>query len=104
LAGLRLPRRGDGVIVSQSVARGGLDLLRGDGTGLEQRGVTRQAITKHLDTLAGAGLVHDVRSGRERIRELETGRLEHVRRCLDEISNHWDAAVARLQAFVEREE
>jgi DNA-binding transcriptional ArsR family regulator len=67
----------------------------------EGTGVTRQAITKHLHTLADAGLVHDIRAGRERIWQLETARLDAARRCLDEISDQWDAAIARLQAFVE---
>src|SRR5256712_14066413 len=38
--------------------------------------VTRQAVTKHLDVLAMAGLVSDVRRGRERIWELELGQME----------------------------
>jgi DNA-binding transcriptional ArsR family regulator len=67
----------------------------------EGTGVTRQAITKHLHTLAHAGVVHGTRSGRERIWELETRRLEKARRCLDQISYQWDAAMTRLQAFVE---
>ena len=67
----------------------------------EGTGVTRQAITKHLHTLADAGLLHGTRAGRERIWELETQRLETARRCLDQISNQWDAAITRLQAFVE---
>ena len=67
----------------------------------EGTGVTRQAITKHLHTLADAGLVHDMRSGRERIWQLETKRLEKARRCLDQISDQWDDAIARLRAFVE---
>jgi DNA-binding transcriptional ArsR family regulator len=67
----------------------------------EGAGVTRQAITKHLHTLAHAGVVHGTRSGRERIWELETRRLEKARRCLDQISDQWDAAMTRLQAFVE---
>jgi DNA-binding transcriptional ArsR family regulator len=69
----------------------------------EGTGVTRQAITKHLHTLAHAGLVRGSRSGRERIWELETARLEKARRYLDQISEHWDAALSRLQAFVEEE-
>src|SRR6187401_475786 len=77
-------------LVARLCAEGPLSIARLS----EGAGVTRQAITKHLDTLAGAGLVHDIRSGRERIWELETGRLEHARRCLDEISNQWDAAMA----------
>lgn len=63
--------------------------------------VTRQAITKHLDVLAGAGLVHDLRRGRERIWELDTHRLEEAGRCLDRISKQWDHALGRLKRFVE---
>jgi DNA-binding transcriptional ArsR family regulator len=65
--------------------------------------VTRQAVTKHLVALADAGLVRDERSGRERIFQLETKRLEKARRCLDEISAQWDGALERLRALVERE-
>ena len=64
-------------------------------------GVTRQAITKHLEALAGAGLVRDTRRGRERVWELEPRRLERARRYLDQISGQWDAALERLRAFVE---
>jgi DNA-binding transcriptional ArsR family regulator len=63
--------------------------------------VTRQAITKHLDVLAGAGLVHDLRRGRERIWELDTDRLGEAGRHLDQISKQWDHALARLKKFVE---
>jgi DNA-binding transcriptional ArsR family regulator len=84
-------------LVAKLCAEGPLSIARlSEGTG-----VTRQAITKHLHTLAHAGLVHDTRLGRERIWELETRRLEKARRCLDQISDQWDAAIARLQAFVE---
>src|SRR5262245_19713717 len=63
--------------------------------------VTRQAITKHLGVLADAGLVHDVRRGRERVFDLDTARLEAARRCLDQISQRWDEALARLSKLVE---
>jgi DNA-binding transcriptional ArsR family regulator len=63
--------------------------------------VTRQAITKHLHVLADAGLVRDHRHGRERIWELEPSRLEMAHRCLEQISEQWDAAIGRLKAFVE---
>lgn len=63
--------------------------------------VTRQAITKHLDVLASAGLVHDARRGRERIWELDTGRLVEAGSWLDEISTRWDEGLARLKKFVE---
>jgi DNA-binding transcriptional ArsR family regulator len=63
--------------------------------------VTRQAITKHLRVLAGAGLVHDVRRGRERIWALDTDRLGEARHSLDQISRQWDDALDRLKTFVE---
>jgi DNA-binding transcriptional ArsR family regulator len=64
--------------------------------------VTRQMVTKHLHALAGAGLVRGHRHGRERIWELEPKRLESAHRCLDRISERWDAAIGRLKAFVEK--
>ena len=63
--------------------------------------VTRQAITKHLEVLAGAGLVRGVRRGRERIWELEAARLGDARRWLQEISSRWDEALDRLRQLVE---
>ncbi len=63
--------------------------------------VTRQAITKHLHALAGAGLVRGRRHGRERIWELEPEQLDAARRSLDRISEQWDAALGRLKALVE---
>jgi DNA-binding transcriptional ArsR family regulator len=65
--------------------------------------VTRQAITKHLGVLAEAGLVRDVRRGRERLWALEPSPLETARRYLDLVSQRWDGALARLAAMVERE-
>lgn len=66
--------------------------------------ITRQAITKHLNILADAGLVHDIRVGRERLWEVETRQLEEARRCLERISSQWDDALARLKMAVEGEE
>jgi DNA-binding transcriptional ArsR family regulator len=63
--------------------------------------VTRQAITKHLQVLADAGLARSTREGRERVWEFEPRRLEAVRRYLDSISKQWDAALDRLKKFVE---
>jgi DNA-binding transcriptional ArsR family regulator len=86
-------------LVARLCGDGPLSIARlSDGTG-----VTRQAITKHLNALAAAGLARDSRSGRERIWQLEPKRLENARRCLDEIADQWDAAIGRLQAFVEKE-
>ena len=66
-------------------------------------GVTRQDITKHLNVLAGAGLVRDTRRGRERIWELDTKRLDDASRWLDQISKRWDEALDRLKKFVEED-
>ncbi len=68
----------------------------------ERSQVTRQAIAKHVDVLCKAGLVRTRREGRERICELEPRRLAEAHAYLDEISKHWDDALARLQQFVER--
>jgi DNA-binding transcriptional ArsR family regulator len=65
--------------------------------------VSRQAITKHLETLADAGLVRDARLGRERIWQLEPQRLDLARRELDRIGDQWDLAIGRLRAVVEEE-
>ena len=64
--------------------------------------VTRQAITKHLEVLAGAGLVHSRRRGRERVWELRPQQLEQARQSLESISRQWDEALGRLKSFVER--
>jgi DNA-binding transcriptional ArsR family regulator len=67
----------------------------------EGTGVTRQAITRHLRSLGRVGLVHDTRQGREQVFSLDRKRLEHARHYLDQISAEWEAAAARLKAFVE---
>ena len=64
--------------------------------------VTRQAITKHLNVLATAGLVSDLRRGRERIWELELEEMEAARTYLERVSKRWDEALDRLKQFVEQ--
>jgi DNA-binding transcriptional ArsR family regulator len=63
--------------------------------------VCRQAITKHLEVLAEAGLVRDFRRGRERVWELRSQQLEEAQRILDRISTRWDEALERLRSLVE---
>ena len=63
--------------------------------------VTRQAITKHLHVLEGAGLVYGVRHGREQLWELQPRQLVAARRSLEIIERQWDAALSRLKDFVE---
>jgi DNA-binding transcriptional ArsR family regulator len=64
--------------------------------------LTRQAVTKHLRVLESAGVVGKERTGRESVYRLERSRIEEMRSYLDGISRHWDEALARLKAFVER--
>ena len=64
--------------------------------------VTRQAITRHLETLGEAGLVRNARHGRERVFELDLKRLEKAKQYLDTIAAQWDDAANRLKAFVEQ--
>lgn len=64
-------------------------------------GVSRQAITKHLRALEQAGLVRSNRAGRERIWALHPERLSDVQQLLQQISDQWDHALARLRTFVE---
>ncbi len=70
----------------------------------EGSGITRQAITRHLQSLERVGLVRDTRQGRERVFSLDLKRLEVAREYLDYVSAQWDAAAARLKAFVEADE
>jgi DNA-binding transcriptional ArsR family regulator len=63
--------------------------------------VTRQAISKHLRVLEGAGLVRGKRRGRETLWQLEQRRLQEARCYLDLISLQWDEALVRLRELVE---
>jgi DNA-binding transcriptional ArsR family regulator len=63
--------------------------------------VSRQAVSKHLQVLAGAGLVTSAREGRESVFRLRPDRLGEARRLLDVISREWDDTLERLRAFVE---
>jgi DNA-binding transcriptional ArsR family regulator len=63
--------------------------------------ITRQAITKHLDVLAAAGLVRNAKVGRERLWEFEPAQLDEARRSLQVIAEQWDHALAKLKHAVE---
>jgi DNA-binding transcriptional ArsR family regulator len=64
-------------------------------------GVTRQAVTKHLQVLLNAGVVRLQRFGRETRWELDREPLDAARDSLDRIAAQWDDALNRLKAFVE---
>jgi DNA-binding transcriptional ArsR family regulator len=63
--------------------------------------LTRQAVSKHLRVLEGAGIVRLVRVGRESRFELESQAIDDVRAYLDQVSKQWDDALARLKLLVE---
>jgi DNA-binding transcriptional ArsR family regulator len=65
--------------------------------------VTRQAVTKHLQVLADAGLVRDIKLGRERFWEFDPLQLEEARHSLETISQQWDFALGKLKLALESE-
>lgn len=65
--------------------------------------LSRQAVTKHLKVLSGAGIARGGRSGREQLWQIEARRLAEVRRLLAQISVQWDESLGRLKTFMERE-
>ena len=86
-------------LVSRLCQEGPMSITRlAEGTPL-----TRQAVTKHLRVLGGAGLATSGRRGREQQWSIDAERLADARRLLGQISSQWDAALARLAAFVEIE-
>jgi DNA-binding transcriptional ArsR family regulator len=63
--------------------------------------VSRQAVTKHLQFLAVAGIIDGKRAGREHVWALNPVRLADAQRCLDTIARGWDDALGRLKAHIE---
>lgn len=64
--------------------------------------ISRQGVTKHLNVLAGAGVVRDVKMGRERLWQLEPARIEEARRTLESLGREWNLALGRIKSFVEK--
>jgi DNA-binding transcriptional ArsR family regulator len=63
--------------------------------------LTRQAVTKHLRVLEGAGIVRSIRAGRERRFRFAPEPIDEVREYLASVAAQWDETLARLKAFVE---
>ncbi len=62
---------------------------------------SRQAVTKHLQSLATAGIIDGKRVGREHVWELNASRLAEAQRCLQTIGRGWDDALGRLKTHLE---
>ena len=63
--------------------------------------VSRQAISKHLKTLAEAQLVSSQKAGRETRYSLEPMRLHEANAFLNQVALKWDDALERLKSHVE---
>ena len=63
--------------------------------------LTRQAVTKHLQVLADAGLVRDLKMGRERLWQFDPAQMEEARKSLEVIGQQWESALRRLKASLE---
>jgi len=63
--------------------------------------VSRQAISKHLKTLADAQLVSATKSGRETRYSLEQHKLDEANAFLNLIGKKWDGTLARLKAHLD---
>jgi len=65
--------------------------------------VSRPAISKHLRLLRRAHLVHEHRSGRNRVYELNPEPLRAVDSWISQYRAFWSSNLANLKAFVEAE-
>lgn len=63
--------------------------------------LTRQAVTRHLHVLEGAGIVRSIRVGRESRYAFEPQSIARAQEYLSRVSAQWDQALHRLKAFVE---
>jgi DNA-binding transcriptional ArsR family regulator len=73
-------------------------------TGLSLRfPVTRQAVVKHLGTLADAGMVAKERHGREVRYRLEGAPLGEATAWLMALSAQWEQRLLRLKRYVEEQ-
>jgi DNA-binding transcriptional ArsR family regulator len=57
--------------------------------------ISRQAVTKHLQVLADAGLATDIRDGRERLWLFEPRALAAAMKSLSQFEQQWRKAILR---------
>lgn len=85
-----------------------VELLVGDGpsTATALAGelhITRQAVAKHLQLLAGAGIATSQRVGRETRFEASLDGFADVRAWIEHLESQWSLRLARLAASLETE-
>ena len=79
-------------------------LLDGGGTATrlsEHLPVSRQAVSKHLDVLDRAGLVHATAIGREKRYQLDDAQLARAVAQLSSVGATWDARLRRIKKIAE---
>jgi DNA-binding transcriptional ArsR family regulator len=79
-------------------------LLDGGGTATslsEHLPVTRQAVSKHLDVLHRAGLVHATAIGREKRYRVDDTQLSRAVAQLSSVGSTWDARLRRIKEIAE---
>lgn len=62
--------------------------------------ISRQAVTKHLDVLAGAGLVRAERRGREQLYRLDPAPITALAGWAAEFAAGWQSRLDRLEALL----
>ena len=68
---------------------------------VKDRGMSRQAVTKHLKILQNQNLVAGERHGREVLFHAEAERIQALGSFLEEVGRKWDNALMRLKNHVE---
>ena len=63
--------------------------------------ISRQALTKHLRVLEGAGLATVERDGRETLYRIDPAGLLAAEAWIGTVSRQWDSAIDRLKRHVE---
>jgi len=64
--------------------------------------ITRQAVSKHLDALAEAGLVSAERSGRAVVYRVTPAPFNDAMSWMTDVGSAWDARLAKLRKQVRR--
>ena len=62
---------------------------------------SRQAVSKHLAVLEGAGLVSRRKQGREVLYQVEAGRLDQATRAMTDLAAQWDRRLAMIKRLAE---
>jgi DNA-binding transcriptional ArsR family regulator len=83
--------------VIRALSRQGPSTATGLAEGLP---VTRQAVAKHLDALASAGLVTATRRGREKLYQISPRPFTDAVSWMADLGKRWDDRLAALHAHV----